>query len=638
MDAHRGWQREGETIAREDVVVAGPIAGRPASRSPGQASAVLQEFAFPPTPEDLHLYLRPVFGELCYSPDKLSTYGAGKLSFNSYFNSFFEAYWVRYTQVRKVSLAIRGRGKLWCDVFRDAAPLGCRSLARVRVDLGAVEEVLIPISLVGDDAGYPGRLFLDIESDGAFELESIKWVTHEPGRRSVRLGVGLCTFNREAYVLRTVETILGASRDASVAAVVVVNQGRALPAEDWRPLLARHAARLKLVEQDNFGGAGGFTRSAIELLDDEEITHVLFMDDDIKVDARSLVVAAAFLRYSTEAVVVGGHMLDLLRRHMLYEAGNAVTSDNLLSPNHHDLDLNQLSSLSVLGRVAPSHFNGWWFAAIPRVCFEKLGLPSPIFIRGDDLEFGVRLHRAGFETVALPPVCVWHEPFYVKPPGWQLYYDMRNRLIFASVHGEMFSLDTPTRLMKNLMVHLIRYDYQTIFWLVSALRDYLRGPELVDEGLPQTHARVTKAGAAWAPERLASRLLLSPAAFDTPRRSWPIRWRMLNSAVRTLTGLVRRRGATGVIAADVPVHWTRLSRSYVLSDREGHFFLRYTYSWRKSVALTSQMVAAVLAYARHRKRVASEWRSAQPDLTSRARWDQILNLQHQAPAKQARAA
>ena len=55
-----------------------------------------------------------------------------------------------------------------------------------------------------------------------------------------------------------------------------------------------------------------------------------------------------------------------------------------------------------------------------------------MFIRGDDMEYGARLASRGVPTVSLPPVAVWHEPFYAKPPGWQLHYDLRNRLTFAA--------------------------------------------------------------------------------------------------------------------------------------------------------------------------------------------------------------
>ena len=58
-----------------------------------------------------------------------------------------------------------------------------------------------------------------------------------------------------------------------------------------------------------------------------------------------------------------------------------------------------------------SHFNGWWYCAIPAGVFREHGLPLPVFLGGDDMEYGARLFSRGVPTVSLPPVAVWHEPF-----------------------------------------------------------------------------------------------------------------------------------------------------------------------------------------------------------------------------------
>ncbi len=461
--------------------------------------------------------------------------------------------------------------------------------------------------------------------------------------RKVALGVGICTFNREAFLLRTVEKLLDAPVEAAVASVVVVNQGAQFQSAAAERIVNKAGeARLQVVEQDNFGGAGGFARAAMEFLDNPTITHVLFMDDDIDLAPSHLLTTAAFLRYAKRPVVLGGHMLDLYQKHMLYEAGNSISPGNELRPNHHNLDLGELPSLTALSRATPSHFNGWWYAAIPVACFKEHGFPLPIFIRGDDLEFGTRLHNAGVDTVALPPVSVWHEPFYAKTPGWQLYYDMRNRLIFASIYQNQFALDRPSKLLKLLMVHLIRYDYQQAWFMMQAVTDYMRGPPLLDEGLPAIHARITSQSKSLAPVKLGAALGISAAPADTPKRPWAIRRRMLGSLVRTLAGAPRRQ-ATGVLYTDVPLQWVRIGASYILADRSGHFFQRYTYSRPATWRVGRQTVAAIARYASGRQAVAARWRTAHAELVSEAGWRARLGLQDPSPsaskpAEEARAA
>ena len=565
----------------------------------------------------------------------MRTYGPAHLSFNTYLSSFYESYWIKHTNIAEVELSITGEGRLWCNIFREAANGGCSLIGRHLIELspGGSNQIHLPFQLVQQGHGHGGRIFTDLELLTATKISAMSWCTQQKPRQEVSLGIGICTFNREPFVARTVGNLLSAPQEAGVVSVAVVNQGRALT-RDFAALTRTAGARLSVYQQANFGGAGGFTRSAIELLKDRSITHILFMDDDIELDARHLVTTAAFLRFARKPVVVGGHMLDLYRRFMLYEAGNSISPDNQLRPNHHNRDLYELTSLSALSRVASSHFNGWWYAAIPASCFRDFGLPAPIFIRGDDLEYGTRLHRAGVETVSLPPVSVWHEPFYAKPPGWQLYYDLRNRLIFASLYDDAFALDTPERLLKLLMVHMIRYDYQQAWFMMTALEDFLKGPALMDEGLPAIHERVTLDAGAYAPERLSAALGLEAAPADLPTRPAAIRRRMLTSLARVLAGRPRR-GSYGVQYTDTPLQWVRLGPSYVLSDREGHFFLRFGYSRAHTWRLTRLAARTIRRYRKQRRSAAQAWKADFPRLVSHESWHMILGLEDVSSKPQA---
>jgi len=88
------------------------------------------------------------------------------------------------------------------------------------------------------------------------------------------------------------------------------------------------------------------------------------------------------------------------------------------------------------------HFNGWWMFGFPKRWVERVGMPLPCFIRGDDIEFGMRLHEAGLPTVPLPGVAVWHEPFYLKLGQKKLWGDRRrDGIIVGRCNGWMFPDD-----------------------------------------------------------------------------------------------------------------------------------------------------------------------------------------------------
>ncbi len=74
---------------------------------------------------------------------------------------------------------------------------------------------------------------------------------------------------------------------------------------------------------------------------------------------------------------------------------------------------------------------------IPTAVIREIGLSLPMFIKWDDAEFGLRAGEAGYPTVTLPGVAVWHVPWTEKDDtlDWQAYFHERNRLISALLHS-----------------------------------------------------------------------------------------------------------------------------------------------------------------------------------------------------------
>jgi galactofuranosylgalactofuranosylrhamnosyl-N-acetylglucosaminyl-diphospho-decaprenol beta-1,5/1,6-galactofuranosyltransferase len=350
------------------------------------------------------------------------------------------------------------------------------------------------------------------------------------------------------------------------------------------------------------------------------------MDDDIELNCGHVATAAAFLSYSRSQMVVGGQMLDLFDRCLMSEAGGQVSGLNIVKPNHEQLHLLDQESLRAIGRVSLTHYNGWWFAAIPADAFRAHGMPLPIFIRGDDMEFGIRLRRAGVPTVSLPPISVWHEPFYATPPGWKHYYDLRNRLIFASIYPEHCRLDSALRLFKILLAMIVRYDYQYIEIIRQALADFLEGPRVL-RAQAEKHATVLRLLQRCVPEVLEYGAEL-PAASAAPAGRAAGRVRLLISLVRALGGWPARDLAGRECAVDPQAlrHRMRLGRSYVLADPGGRYFLRFRYSLRRSWGGLARTVPMIFRYRLRRGATAARWKAAFPDLVGQENWERRLGL------------
>ena len=81
--------------------------------------------------------------------------------------------------------------------------------------------------------------------------------------------------------------------------------------------------KLRIVDQPNLGGSGGYARVMYEALA-TECEQILYMDDDILLEPDSVLRAVAFSRYSREPMLVGGQMLSLQARSQLSTMGEVV--------------------------------------------------------------------------------------------------------------------------------------------------------------------------------------------------------------------------------------------------------------------------------------------------------------------------
>jgi galactofuranosylgalactofuranosylrhamnosyl-N-acetylglucosaminyl-diphospho-decaprenol beta-1,5/1,6-galactofuranosyltransferase len=234
-------------------------------------------------------------------------------------------------------------------------------------------------------------------------------------------------------------------------------------------------------------------------------------------------------------------------------------------------------------------------------------------------------------TVSLPPVAVWHEPFYAKPPGWQLYYDLRNRLIFAACHPSLVRLDPPGIVLRRLVDSLLKHDYMQAELVIRAVEDFLAGPEAFDTPMDALHRDVSALAAAHAPERPASAVGMPPFAWRPPPRNRV--WRplsLLGGMAALALGLARTKPRPDLLFVDQWHPWATMRvAQYGLSDRMRSYVQVYRHDRARLRRGLRRGLAAVWRYRRERRGAAERWRAAHPELSSWARWERMLGL---APA------
>jgi galactofuranosylgalactofuranosylrhamnosyl-N-acetylglucosaminyl-diphospho-decaprenol beta-1,5/1,6-galactofuranosyltransferase len=417
---------------------------------------------------------------------------------DTWFNAFFESYWRQYTHLSGLVLQLRVSGSGVLRLYRRCSDEDTSLLQELAFS-GHDRELCVELQNSRPTSGRFGLLFFEIEARSSrLVIHRAEWATSEILRRPVRLVAGFCTFNRAALLIGNVNTLLADLDVAEVLErVIVVDQGREKVRDHpaFSDMARTAAARLQLIEQDNRGGAGGFTRCLLEAQSTDSATHVLLMDDDIILEPESVLRAAAFLSLVRSDLAVGGHMLDRLRPRQLLEAGSRYLPEQVRIDEPRRSRLDRDSDLMPFLEPRPRHYNGWWFFAFPLSLLDRVGLPLPLFLRGDDVEFGCRLMRQGVPTVALPGVAVWHEPFEQKGRSWHAFYELRNLLIVGALHFPLVPNATVARrFFSRLLDELLAYDYYESWLLCEAATAYLSDPDTLPHSTHETQKQLQAMG------------------------------------------------------------------------------------------------------------------------------------------------
>ncbi len=447
---------------------------------------IVQHVVFPTDLDKLPLYVESPRGATS-SVDVVSRRSAhlvagSEVSFASYFNAFPLMHWAANTSAESVTavLELTGRGQI--RVVRTDARGHASRLEAVRFD--GAETVRLTVPTAGAAEG--GWCWFELTASSDVELASGHWeIDGESPAGTVT--VAITTFNKPDYCVRTLGAIAADEDVLEVLdGVVVVDQGTQKVAEETGFAEAQGAlgGRLRIVEQPNLGGSGGFSRGMLEA-SEAGSTHVMLLDDDVAIEPESIFRAVRFADACSRPTIVGGHMFDMYRPTNLHAVSEIVQQSNFMwgpaDPDHRLVDFSDesLRATRWLHRRPAADYNGWWMCLIPTAVVREIGLSMPYFIKWDDAEYGLRAKAAGVPTVSLPGVALWHITWQDKDDAidWQAYFHARNRVVSGLVHsreehGGALLADSSRLNLK----HLLSMQYYATTLRNAALRDVLRGP------------------------------------------------------------------------------------------------------------------------------------------------------------------
>lgn len=495
------------------------------------------------------------------------------ISFCTYFNAFPASYWQRWTNASSVRFVAQVRGTGEIRVFQSTARglfstvetislSGADSKNDGMVQVGddwVAIDVEIPLSGMLD-GGYlwfdascvPRHSGAEVDAEQALTIRDAEWqvpvvdrvqsgqsdgegdaadggdrrnagAVHSAGAGAdTTCSVAITTYNRPSYCLGQLKAIAGETElRRRLDTVYCVDQGtdKVCNQEGFNEVSLDLGDQLTYIQQSNIGGSGGFSRGMLESVDAGRSAYTILLDDDAIMEPESLLRSIQFEDYAKRPVLVGGGMFHLDDRTMLHVQGERFDRGSLKpcppagASYNHDFAVSPLRDAPELHSRFDCDYSGWWMCLIPNSVIREIGLSLPLFIKYDDVEYGLRAREHGYPTVGLPGVAVWHQGWHDKDISrtWEEYYAQRNRWICALLHFP----NAGKRYMFRMMyedAHLgVKLMYSGMALHHMALRDVMRGPTYIMETLSTKLAEVRAAREGYADSEVSDDIESFPA-------------------------------------------------------------------------------------------------------------------------------
>ena len=574
----------------------------------------------PTTPEPL-LYAR-TSGEVRLVEGGAVLADGGALSFDTSFGVFAAGRWRRVSQVNNLSVSVRASGV---------------GIAEVVVVNGKTESVVATAQLPRGE-GSPTSVMLNVpdlqaSANGTYYVRVTaiggevcmtggEWVTQDAPRHEVRMSLSITTFNRQEYVRKTVHNVLDLVSDNAAlngkVRVLVVDNAQNVTFD------AAADAPLTVIPNGNLGGAGGFARGLIELRKAGWATHVLFMDDDITLEPEAIVRTMSLFAYAKDArLCVHGAMLSEERPWLQFEAGSQYSWRSIypLQALGREDDMRERSVAVQDAAEVPFDYTAWWYTAFPiNITNEN---PLPVFVRGDDVAFG--LMHTGKYSITLNGVIVWHADFGLKNNPSSLFYESRNlALVDTLVFDKHTWWNLAYRFSSFGFRNLFSMRYASTEYMLRGLNAYLAGPA---EWMKIDHAALHDELRVCAEEKPAP--LSAELAAITPRqpRHKALRAFGFLFAVVLVGGYIipkplrlKKYGVGPIDARAVGVATLR-NRILYRHDRiaDGYTVERDA---KRFFKLLREVVKSIFTIATSYKRLKREYREAYPTMVSNAAWEE----------------
>lgn len=399
------------------------------------------------------------------------------VSFDTYFNLFFAQKWAKYTTVSQLEVQVQISGAGIVSL------IGENQKVIEKREFSSEQDIRFELKLPMEDSFF----YLSVEAKESSYLRAA-WIETKNQAAEIHLALVTCTYNREEDIKKNLDSIRRENQmlpgeNPVLDWIYVVDNARTLKREEIEDSM------VSLFPNPNTGGAGGFTRGMKEAVERTKATHIILMDDDVEIEFEAFVrnkALLAFLKEEYQNNFIGGAMLRMDKPYIMHAAGENWNNGWIQNP-YKNTDMRTLEQvIRTAQEINPEQaYAAWWYCCIPRKNIIEKGYPLPLFLHGDDAEYGL---RNGKPPIYLNGIAVWHEEFEDKRASVLEYYDTRNALIvnvlYVDVCGCWKAIGV---LFKRFFANVFRYRYSDIDLILLATEDFTKGSQWLNKNFGEEY-------------------------------------------------------------------------------------------------------------------------------------------------------
>lgn len=408
--------------------------------------------------------------------DALWLKAGNKVSFDTYFNIFATRELSEYTVIEEITIAITVRGKGYVRLFGLTEENTSKQLQEIEISCQKFQEISVVENCPLKD--LPEFCYIEIEAISDILINDGGLYTKTKISQNISVACCFCTYKREKELINNVDNLIQGiinnkkSHLYHKADIYISDNGRTLSSD-----ICNKTDRIYLYKNKNFGGSSGFARCLIEAqfgCREGKYTHFILMDDDAVIQPYVIERTAALLMYlkkEYEQMMVGGALLSKQEPWLQIENGVLWKEDQRLFRGRN-VDLRERGNL-VRNQEEKINYNGWFYTCIPSKFVSKDNLPLPLFLHGDDIEYGLR-NKHGF--IRMNGICIWHPNPLANHRPYIKYYNSRNYKIVNNLFApELSTKDICLQELKAILGLAVCYRYEEALYRLLGCADYLRG-------------------------------------------------------------------------------------------------------------------------------------------------------------------